>query len=60
MDRRSRTRKVIDFVHLDKEWKGHVVTQKLEHGIVEEFFDVAAGSRGKIIDAKHLVTLAEQ
>jgi hypothetical protein len=36
------------------------VTQKLEHGIVEEFLDVAARSGGKIIDAKNLVTLAEQ
>jgi hypothetical protein len=60
MDRRGGTGKIIDFVHFDKQRKGHVVTQKLEHGMVEAILDVATRSGGKIIDAKNLVTLAEQ
>ena len=60
MDRRRRTCEIIDFVDFDKERKGHIVTQKLEHRIVKEFLDVAAGSGGEIIDAKNLVTLIEQ
>jgi hypothetical protein len=60
MDRRGWTSEIVDLVHFDKKRKSHVVTQNLEPRIVEQVLDIAAGSSGEIINAKNLVSLAEQ
>jgi hypothetical protein len=51
---------VVEFVHFDKQRKGHVVAENLEAPVAQQIFNVAAGSGGQIIDAKNFVAVVEQ
>src|SRR5688572_9813874 len=59
MNRRRRTRKVVDLVDLEEYRLGDVVAQQLEELIVEQMKDVLAPAREKIIEAEHFISLAD-
>ncbi len=42
---------IMDFVHLDIERKGHVVTQQLKAGIADQMGDIALGPCKEIVQA---------
>jgi hypothetical protein len=60
MNRRRWTREVVDLVHLEKYRLGDVVSQQLEAEIVEQVENVFAPAGEEVIEAKHLVALADE
>jgi hypothetical protein len=60
MNRRSRTRKIIDFVNLDVERECRIVAKKLESFVRQQRSRIGARAGKKIIDAKHIRSVREQ
>ena len=56
----ERFEQVVDFIALQIERKGDVVTNHLEIGIVEQVDDVRLGAGEKVVDAYHLAAVGEQ
>jgi len=56
MNGRGRTGQVIDFVHLDVEGKGDVVSEKFKIGVIEEMDDIPFGSRIEIVHTEDILS----
>ena len=54
------TGKVVNLVDLDIEREGDVVPQNLESGVTEQMRDVVLGRRVVIVDAEHVIPIAQQ
>ena len=59
MDRRGRTRQVIDLVGFHIQRNRHVVPQHFEVGIVEKMFDILLRTAEKIVYAENVTSLRE-
>ena len=60
VDRRGRAGEIVDLVDLDIEREGHVVAHELEARMAEQVLDIALGAGEQVVDAEHLMALAEQ
>jgi hypothetical protein len=60
MDRRRRTGKVVDLVHLQEDRLNDVVPYQFEIGILQQCMDVPPSSGKKIVQTEDLMPLAEQ
>ena len=60
VDGRGRAGEIVDFIDLDIEREGHVVTHELEARVAEQVLDVALGAGEKIIDADDVVAVGDQ
>ena len=58
VNRRCRTRQIVDLVNLDVEWECDVMPEKLEILVLRKVKDVSSATRVKVIDADHVVTFA--
>jgi len=60
VDRRSRTRKVIDLIDLEKDRLGDIVPYQLEPMIVQQIRDILLAASEEIIETNNVVALREQ
>jgi hypothetical protein len=60
MDRRCRTREIIDFVDLDVERKCHIVSDKLEALVADQMFDVSPRARVEVVDTDDVCTPVQE
>lgn len=60
MHRRGRAREVVDLVHLDKQRKGHVVTDEFEARVGVQMRDIALGAGEQVVNTDDLVPICEQ
>ncbi|GCC46270.1 hypothetical protein chiPu_0030377 [Chiloscyllium punctatum] len=60
MNRRSRTRQIVDLVHLDIERERDVVAHDLEPGIADQMRNVGPAAGEVIVDAEHIVALLDE
>ena len=57
--RRGRAGEIVDLVHLDDEWHGHIVPQQLEHRILHQMRNIMFGARVEIVDAENFMARIE-
>src|SRR5690242_17154351 len=60
VDRRGRTRKVVDLIDLKEYRLSDVVTYQLETRIIEQVQDVFAPAGEEVVEAEHFVAFAEE
>jgi len=60
MDRRSRTSKVVNLIHLGKKGVNDIMTQEFKIRMTQEMTDVISAPGKKVVDADHVVTLVDQ
>jgi hypothetical protein len=60
MNGRRWTGQIVDLIHFNVEWKGHVVPQQFETGISQQMQNVVAAAGKEIIYAKNVVTIREK
>jgi len=60
VNRRCRTRQVVDHVHLDIEREGHIVTHPLKVRVVEQMGDVVLGAGEEVVEADDIMTIVQQ
>jgi len=60
MDRTCRAGEVVNLIYLQIERKCHIMTYELESRMRKKLFDVALGSRKKVINTKHLIAPIKQ
>jgi len=60
VDRRSRTRKVIDLIDLEKDRLGDIVPYQLEPMIVQQIRDILFTARKEIIKANDIVAVGQK
>jgi hypothetical protein len=60
VDRRSRTRKVIDLIDLEKDRLGDIVPDQLKMMVVEQIRDILLAASEEIIETNNVVALREQ
>jgi hypothetical protein len=60
MDGRCRAGEVVDFVDLDIEREGNVVTQEFKVRVFEQIYDVFFGASKKVIDTDDVIAFFEK
>jgi hypothetical protein len=60
VDRRRRTRQVVDFVDLHIKRKGNVVANKFKIRIPDQRSDISLGPRIEIVDTEDIVPILEE
>ena len=60
MNRRSRTREVIDLIDFKENWLDHIVTRQLKPMIVEQVRNVLPPSRKEIVETEHILSIRQQ
>ena len=60
VDGRGRAREIVDFVNLDVEREGHVMTEELKIFVLPEVTHIALRASCEIVDAKHLMSISQE
>jgi hypothetical protein len=60
MDRRSWAGEVVDFVHLNIEWVGHIVAKEFKVFVVQQVMNISSVPSEKVVDTQHFVSFLEE
>jgi hypothetical protein len=60
VNRRRRTRQIVDLIDLHIKRKGNVVAKEFKIGIPHQMGDISLGPRIEIVDAKDIVAIFEE
>ena len=60
MNRRSRTRQIIDLLYFEQHRLYHIMAQQFKAAVVEQRENIFAAAREKIVEANNIVPLRNQ